>query len=463
MIFFNWKNDDLFGSFIFENPISRFPIILKSSSRYLVLVGDAECNCTFPYLSSPGTLYSKNNLDISFQYIFGYESFVNYKNKRFAKDNFFNIVKTIFKDIVYVELNNSDIIFGPEQAITEAVKCGIKKKSNIMIMERCISKLTGVNTEDIINKLTKKNNTDIFYDKNTCDSMETEFIQKYGEYFKNKPEKYYRGINIVGFRNSRGLEELILLLKKIKLKINLVILPEVNITKIHDFSKANVSILNNNVIFRNIYNSIKMDTLLVNSPFGFKNSMEWLRKVCHVEKINIKNNKYFRDYIIEKRNQFNKLKKEAGKYTVGFIINEKNYKFVTEENFFNDSIDILSLLDEMNFNIKCYVKSDKKNYKKIKREIKKRLINSSKYQVVNVGNKSVEELLKRSDCDCIYSDFYSDNLVFLNGKNSFSFLIFEMGFEGAIRSISNIINYCSNSFFKKYQKYNSIHIRRLLS
>jgi hypothetical protein len=63
------------------------------------------------------------------------------------------------------------------------------------------------------------------------------------------------------------------------------------------------------------------------------------------------------------------------------------------------------------------------------------------------------KLLAASEAQAFYSDIYFDRRLTRSGKSQFSTKGFQMGAEGAIESLKQLLSVCRMPFYRKYASY----------
>lgn len=453
--FFDWGNEKIASTFNFRKDINEFtfPVYFTGKKQIYIRFGDPECIKTeniFNFLTQTvffdlNEKFIRQNAGLSLK-----EGFLNCCNKKTNKTGD-EILSDLNNRACHLKLNENDIIFGCDDKIKTLLEKLILTGNNIVLECTCMNKIIGSDLVSIVTNIENSKKCKILYDHNSPGSLLKNFIEKFGYLFNSKKigsKRNKKSINLIGYNLTYGMYELINLLEVFEVKLNVAFLPAVNLKKLKQFKKADCAIICHNKIYHEIYDIINMDKIFADTPYGFKKSLKWIKIVLNYYGIKLNTSKW-KKYYSDKKKKWNRLRKKAKKYKIGFICSQEDIDGLLYGSQFLEKLQIAQLLDEMGFVIRIYITDSLSPNHKIR------------YHVTTLNNRDLYKFIADSECVCFYSDIFCESTINCAGKNTFSYLIFDKGFEGAIKSLEKILNLCENSFFKTYRYSNKPYPKTL--
>jgi hypothetical protein len=263
-------------------------------------------------------------------------------------------------------------------------------------------------------------------------------------------------INLVDFSPEYLKEELIPFLEDLGVKINTCIFPEIDLDDLKHYLSANLQIFFTGSLRQKLiqktFAKLPIKTLVIDNPYTLEGANNCLNQIAYFFKKEDRVNdflKQFKQDILEIKQ--NRLK--AKQFHLGFVIDETTFSGL-ENPYYSSRPDILKILKEMGFKIEFLIYSPTKSL------IKRVVILINKLGLKNVISiktfktpSDLKNLLKESRARAFYSDLFCDNRLTRTSKAQFSLRNFEMGISGFSRSLKNLLNLCSFSFFSDYGKY----------
>jgi hypothetical protein len=337
-------------------------------------------------------------------------------------------------------------------------KISRNKNIPLQVISTCTSKIIGSDIDSMVKKINKKNDIQILYEHNLGYQPLGEFENLIKNSLKKGDNKVKnRTINLIGFEDNYATKELTETLKRLfAINLNIICLPEVNIPSLKNFYKANIHILNDLEVYKNIFDNLfkelDIETIKLPPPYGLKPTLKWLKSITKFFKISLNDNRKWKKYYNEIILKWKRLTRDASKFRLGLIISDENIEFLINPSKYPFGVPLLKCLEEMGFGLNVLFTS-RENFDNQKRLILDLFKNKKKHKIELLNNQSkLKEWISKTDCNCIYSDFRNDKRILSNGKTTFSLFLFEKGFDGAIRTLKELLKLCKITMFGGYKK-----------
>lgn len=476
--YYKWGNEKMSYTFMLNYVLleQRFGEIgFKENKNHIrIKCGDIECyNRHHPFFISESAPLIFNTYRIYPTFMENVHRYYDNQRKKKTKDT------SLFQQIMLckgiIEFREEEVIFGSDAKVFNILegifKISQKKDISLSIVDTCINKIIGSDLSSFITKIKKRNKSlKIVYEQHHNSPEEKKFIRReYGALIRdilktrknNKIDK--RTINLIGFEDDYSTRELIGILDKFfEIKVSTILFPEVDLTTLKYFFRARLHVLNHFEFYRDIYNDVifkninNLDSLVLPPPYGLRQTVQWFKSITEFLGISIDKNTEWNRYYNEKMLEWKKLNQEANKFRLGLIVSDEDINSLVEPSKYIIGIPLLECLEEMGFGLNILVTS-RENFDRQKKLLLGLFKDKKKHNIELLNNpEKLGEWISAGDSNCIYSDFRDDMRTILNGRYSFSLFLFEKGFEGAIRTLKELLRFCKVTYFSKYQDYNSI-------
>jgi nitrogenase iron protein NifH len=364
-------------------------------------------------------------------------------------------------DNLITDIKEDELIKGTDKKLGELQKDVIansKKDNYINIKSMCTPTVIGDDIGKTINRCRQQADCPVIY-LNPRISEEDDFISfvlrkidltRQG----NRKKCGERRVNLLGFDKKYREQELIPLLAKAGIKVNICVLPDIDLKNLRNFANADVNICYKGFYLQEAvqkwFGDFSVPFLEVPAPYGVKGSYNCFLQIGSFFKRDISSlQKRWDDFFQEQINGINALKEKANRHKLGFIIDKKQKKYFRKLDLWG-GVNILEYIEDLGFKVTffIYLSQDymmKFNNKKLQEQKRRIYFFSDPYTMFN--------LIGQKDCSAIYSDFSYDQRLIKGGVNQFSLRNFKMGVEGARETLEELLGICNLSFYDKYQKF----------
>ncbi len=366
------------------------------------------------------------------------------------------------------DLNEQDVIMGSTEKVARALKKGVeisqKLGKTLFFSNTCVPTVTGEDVESMVKHCQAGCNCPLFYLTVTPRSMTNVFrdvlVTKRlasEETFGNVDSPR---INLLGMAENSSHAELVELLELAGIQVNISLLPNLEISRVHNFGNANLNVFQLNSTWQHMYDQLLIDTKMRSitppPPFGVEGSREWLSAVSQALPQSMERDiegawqKFWSPWDA----QWQEAKTQAQGLRLGLVLRARETHYLTRPEH-TWGIPLVQLLEEMGFSLDLLVLMENRDQAaKASREIQTTFRFPERHTLK--GFNSLEMMLDRirtSETNAILTYHFFDWRITQGSKNLFSLQHIEAGPLGALRTIKRLTNISTTPFFKKYGSY----------
>lgn len=445
----SWGGKDLYANFFAEGEISRAQ--LDSVNIYK--------NCVFIQHSDIECVSLKPNLDLRIiRFLVKYpwlsdnrEKYVGINREELPDNNkFFS-----------TDLNEKDVILGHNK-VRDVINYALSniKRKNIFFSNTCTPVVIGEDVESVIKQASKKKKNLLFLTV-TPQSMEVVLKTLFRPRNKIKQKINKNSINLLGYEKDNYLEKLSLLLKKIGIKVNSTVIPDVSSKELKKYYNGGIDIIKPNAIWSHLYSQLNSSSshklYSIDAPYGFKGTLKWIKDLSNILNLKIDDKDIIKFVNPDTINIYESLKDKMKEIGIIFVIrkNEEIYLTDTAKTW---GVPLLRFFMEMGSRIEILIKASSRDDAKVGAEkILNILTGYNNFEIRFFESfDMMSHLLSKSRCQLVFSNHSNDWRVSAAGKNIISLTDFEIGLDGAIYSMKRILKIAKNPFFPTY----SLYLRR---
>ena len=252
-------------------------------------------------------------------------------------------------------------------------------------------------------------------------------------------------VNLVGFQPGRARDELTAHLAALGVQVGLTFLPDMDVRGLPRLWSASCCVAAEGAHRPNVYDAVQrgsgLDLHVLPPPYTVKGTGRWLRAVCALAGI------------ADVEEKIGELEHSAwsrmrGRHSqpppVLFVHNEATLPLLDDGSKML-GIPVLDLLGEAEFPISCaFVSESSKHAADVALTVQAR--HGYEQVWLPAGQQQLAKLLASRPAPLVYSDSNCDWRVLSHGMNTFCLQDFEMGFEGAFRTVSRLLRRAANRF-----------------
>lgn len=471
----SWGSSSSWYNFFGSAEISRCQLDSLDFFNYCTFIQhcDMECITVIPQLDLPiieMVYYPWKDdiraLDYSAKMLLEMLKYIKNKSQENSE---FDFLKKILDSDVFEPENDSfgmyltdlterDVIMGTSiDKLTEVLDDVTGKELGDLLFcsATCVPIVSGEDTESIVKRYQKTSKTPLLFLTCTAGSMENVFydllVTRRKEVQNRISGKKKNHINLIGFSNDHALTELIIILSGYGVKINTVILPHLNTEAVDKFPHAELNVVYSNNLWSHLYSQLSLDsdvrTISPSNPYGISRTEKFIADILDELKID----SGFSPDIPE---EWNTLQKEAREYTVCFVIDGREPFRLTEDGH-TWGVPLIPMAEEMGFNIAVFIYAeDRLTAYKAAKSVNGLFREPDRHTIKAFRDECrLKTLLSDEKINAVYSDYFFDHRITTAGKAQFSLQIFELGINGALRTLKRLLRLCRLKFYTRYSKY----------
>jgi hypothetical protein len=265
-----------------------------------------------------------------------------------------------------------------------------------------------------------------------------------------------KGVNLFGFPKNYRDEELVPILEEMGLRVNAVLLPELNLASARRIMNAGLNVFLEGVgedpAVRKLLQDNARQVLVVPAPYGISGSYDCELRIALAAGMGLRYQRSWRKRSEAFRKPWLEMKDEAQRYRLGFVINQSNRRRLFDLHPLR--VPIMRLLFEMGFGVDILLYAPEALNIRSRRIVAAAAEAKADVSIHTFGNeRELARCLRAAECKAVYSDFFFDRRLSAAGKAQFSLRHFKMGVGGALRSLEGLLQACRLPFYRRYFGY----------
>lgn len=369
-----------------------------------------------------------------------------------------------------IHLGEEHVVFGPEDLIEDSLeRILVNDHSPCIFAHTCISKVIGVDMYGIMDRVARKKRLKVLSVQNIgIGQILHSVAETYGKEIRpvsggnDAGDPADRSVNLVGFIRDEAFQEISSLLGLIGVRVNVTPIPDLTLETLDRIPGADLQVLRPveeyQVAYDRIFARLPIPTIAPQAPYGLEDTLRWVRSIAEALEMDVDGNERWQDVIRRHAETYRQLAEKAGDHRVGFVISQLDVEAFLDPGSLLLGIPLARLLEEMGFGVEfCVVNPDDED---LCREILLSLFDEPERHAVIAASTDgdVQSWLARTRCRCIYSDLKNDLRITTHGKATFSMFVFEMGIQGAIRSLERMLHLCELDYYDEYKAFRKSEI-----
>jgi len=360
------------------------------------------------------------------------------------------------------DVNDMDVVRGTTSKKLDGIMDCIRenfKGSLTVFINCCVPMLTGDDIQRHVHEMQNRDDLHFVFLDQMLSSAVKPFLEPLNR-IKNSPGFFDVApvpdtINLVGYEMDWSMKEMVALLEKTGIRINLSIFPEYPLDKFKSYMAASLQVAFSTDLFQGVFeeffNSIPMKIIFPVRPYGVDTTREWFKTIAAEFGKLERFEDVWNDYFSEFSPALGELRNQAAGFRVGIILDAFQI-----DRFFNSEITLgiplPRTIEEMGFGMDFFIYSDLDElYEARKQLITSRLARPEAISIRRFDTPDeLDALLRGSKLNAVYSDFFYDTRLTRRGLAQFSVDIFEKGLAGYVRSLRRLLKICRLPFYSKY-------------
>lgn len=438
-------------------PIAAGPInLLEAGWRNFFADQDYEVLLGYPELKMNKTIYARYS-DRECLYSWSGNdprkwSFFAYP-VRVPSDSF---GATVFRTGIVMELEERDMVLGAVEkadALVESVaKASAGSDAEYVVYNHfCTSIVMGEDSGSITRRVEEASGL-----KTVCWSHgDRDQLNNFGEHFKElfakrgffdvTPDPF--AVNLFHFPTDYREAELVPLLSEMGVKANTRLFPDVDFPSMERIPFAAAHVFCSATSYQSKLPELlaggARPVLTVRAPYGIEDTGECLRAIARAAGREAAFEPVWKEKLRALKPEWEELSARAKEYRLAFVVSETTLPMLWELRH-GQGAPMMRMIEEMGFGVDILY-YDPHNDGPVLGE-DNRCARLTTFRTP----EDLTRLLKEGEFRAVYSDIFFDWRVSAAGKARFSSKDFEMGLEGALRSLRRLLAVCRLPFYQRY-------------
>ncbi|MBI5881793.1 MAG: AAA family ATPase [Elusimicrobia bacterium] len=347
-------------------------------------------------------------------------------------------------------LRDLDIIHGGGKKLDETLRLAVAhaegRAQAVVVHSTCVPTVIGDDAGAVVKRWQKRSKVPIVYTNPAETNQEVDLgLLLFKELRSKKPapeSKRGKSVNLVGFPQGRALAELAHVLGEAGVEVNARVLPALHPDAARRYLDARVQILYPNGAYAGAYKEffepLAIRTVTLDAPYGLEATAAWVEGAASALGMKARGRANAGSARKTEAPRWAGARREAAGRGLAFVVDAFHLARLTDPTQMW-GIPVLRLLKEMGFGVHvlCHGQGAKE------------APGLAYFQTPS----ELEKLLKEGAFQAVYSEYAFDSRLVAAGKAQFSLDLFEMGFEGGLRTQAALNRVCGWSFYKRYGRY----------
>ncbi len=363
--------------------------------------------------------------------------------------------------LLTTELDERDVILGESlgklEAALSALPASEPDHSIVFCSSTCVPVVAGEDTEGVVSGHRERlSPLPLLHLTTTPHSMQAllrGLLVERRRRAEARTEKHEpSSVNLIGFSEDPALDELMELLSKVGVRVNVAFIPTLETELIDRLPRAALNVLHPNELWQGHYDQLLFDSPIPSiappAPYGLEPTLRWIAEVASALDLDVDVEAELKSVAENVRPRWLELSKRASKHRLGFIVRADETHLLTHSEKCG-GIPLLELLPKMGFDVHVLVHVPDDAVEVDLSPLEERAARVSDFS----DPTELEGLLIGSRLSAVYSEHFYDARLTRTGLASFSGQYFERGLEGGLRTLRRLVETCELPFYRRYGRY----------
>jgi hypothetical protein len=368
--------------------------------------------------------------------------------------------------MVATDLNEQDVIMGNPGKLRRVLEYMTSlpnpKQKPLFVANTCVPTVIGEDVESLVREFRAKSTSPILYLTVTPKSMNDVFVdllvtrRKKAEAEAAPPST--DAINLIGFPDSRAVRECLQVLQQCGVRVNTMLLPDLELDRIDRLPQAALSVFYPNSLWNHLYEQLKLDSrtpaIAPPAPYGVEGTRRWAAAIVAELGIEVDFDAAWEGYFQPYEERWRAQSERAARHRLGLVVRgeETHYLLDPAQAW---GVPLVGMTDEAGFGLDVLLAArDERAARRVTQQVLGLFPAEHRHIVATFDSfDAMREKLRTSECGAVLSNHCYDWRVAEAGKGRFALQHFEMGVPGALRTVDRLAQICETPFYRKYGKY----------
>lgn len=362
------------------------------------------------------------------------------------------------------DLDDLTVIQGGQQRLEECLRKAIERigdQGPILVNSTCVPIVIGDDIDGIIAAHQAECAKGIYH----VGPRTIQPVDVFMQYVEDEKERALKAnevtpcsVALVGFRDNRATAEIIETLGEAGITVTGCVLPRMSSERMRRALSAEALVFNPSVVhsplYKRVFGDLDRKKLEPVGPWGFARSRDWFEQVAEAVGVAGK----MREVLARREARVAEVKRDlaarAQRHALGFVVVPSSVSRLFDPLSIT-GLPIVPVVREFGFSVRIAVYGGAKSqYLKACSALEAALSGLEGVEVIGFESpQELDEFLRDPSLAAVFTEFFYDHRLSRRGKGSFSAREFEMGLEGAVRSLRRLVNIAELPFYRAYSRY----------
>lgn len=364
---------------------------------------------------------------------------------------------------LFTMLDEEDVIRGGMGKLEGALREAVSNQTSRMVCvnDTCLPKIIGDDVRSAIAKFRQSSSVPILYlntDLGSPNAAFSNLVDQARKQFETARETPPRaGLNLVGFRPGRDLDEIIRDLEESSIPVNMCFLPELGTETLRKYLLGKTGIVYPHGLWLEIAEKYLADLgvpwNVLPAPYGPRRTREWLQAAADAMYVPEASRSWESRWLDGAGKLWTSLSAKAREHGLAIVVEQGSLQRLVDSSQ-HYGVEMLPLLEEMGFRLHVLVKQRSTDEPLDLQVLTPALVEPGRHTFTGFSTPDeLSELLRRDSFSAVYSEVFFDTRISRSGKAQFNLSMIEMGFDGALRSLRRLLHICNWPFYRRYRRY----------
>lgn len=362
--------------------------------------------------------------------------------------------------IAFTDLNERDIVFGGTGKLNKLLDALAKTpgKSLAALTCCCVPMITSDDINAAVTDFSAGNPALVLQKDQLEEFLDASLGALARDVFRNaKPASPApNSFNLAGFASDRSTIELTDILLRAGLSPNVRLFPDIGADVVTAYPNATLQVFFPLDICNPLYDaleSLPMKTLRPDPPYGVRLSVAWLRAVAGALGAADRIDPALDVVLAPVIDEWNALKSRAAAFRLGIVVDSEQLDLLPNPSKFT-GVPLLPVIEEMGFGVTLLVHRANRKETPDLSSIRNLLENPEHLDARFFSTPAqLRTLLSDPGTHAYLSGHFFDTRLTRAGKSHFSLGTFEMGLQGAVRTLHRLLAACRLPFYRDYARF----------
>jgi hypothetical protein len=450
----SWGTGDMWADFFASGEIARSRLDSVEPTRNFQSVQhcDLECSLASPHGPAPPVMMVD----------FPWDDRIRGRGQANV-GSVMGLMRSEEESLLTTDLDEQDVVRGNpdkvEAVLRDAVARARPGGRSILFSNTCIPAVTGEDVESIVKAVAKDSPVPVLYLTVTPRSMNIVLkgllSDRRGKVGALPVEADPRAINLIGFSEGLATIELVDLLGRAGIRVNAVLIPEIDEDRIARLSGAALNVILPNSLWDNLYDQVlegrEMPHIRPEAPYGRAGTGRWMAAVGEALGLQQDVDQAWKSREQESAGEWAALTARASTHRLGVALRGRDVHLLQDPGT-TWGVPLVSMLEEAGFGLDVLILvSDAGDARTRAREVHSLFSQPERHSIKGFNSfEMMRSRLAESQAAAFFSQHFFDWRISSAGKARFSLQPFEPGLGGAIRTIERLCSICETPFFRLF-------------